>query len=1107
MLELRDLFIRYASHPQIQRIIQALETQPSQVRITGLTGSATALTLAACQQRLHRTVVYVSDEQEASAYGYQDAMQTLQSDNVLYFPSSFRQRSDRKMVTDSVSEVLRTEVLNRLSSSDESPLLVFTYPEALVEKLVSKKSLLRKVRRLHTGDVCDTEELIEELLQNGFQRVDFVYEPGQFSQRGSILDVFSYSKELPYRIDFFGNEIDSIRLFNIESQLSEETMDAVSIVPDITEMKGVSESVAFTEFLPKDAVFVFNDFLYVRDRMNHFAMELDDSVSGDVFFGNLSSFSSIQLKGDASDKSTIVFHTHPQPLYHKNFDLVAESFRRFLADGYSLNILSDSKKQTDRIQAIFEDKGLDLTFTPVLRTVHEGFSDEDMRICVFTDHQIFDRYHKYALRSDRARNGKVVMTLKELNELKVGDYVTHIDHGVGRFGGLLKMDVNGHQQEVIKLLYKDNDTIFVNIHNLHRISKYKGRDGEPPKVYKLGSGAWERLKERTKKKVKDIARDLIRLYARRKAEKGFAFSPDSYLQKELEAGFLYEDTPDQYKATQDVKADMEKPLPMDRLVCGDVGFGKTEVAMRAAFKAVADGKQVAVLVPTTVLALQHYNSFTERMKDLPCNIDYLSRARTASQTKEVLSRLADGQIDIIIGTHKLVGKRVKFKDLGLLIIDEEQKFGVSVKERLKAMKVNVDTLTLTATPIPRTLQFSLMGARDLSIISTPPPNRYPIQTELAEFGEQVVREAIVREMERNGQVFFINNRIQNLYELQAFIHRVVPEARIAVGHGQMEAEKLEQIILDFIDYEYDVLIATTIIESGIDIPNANTIIINDAQNFGLSDLHQLRGRVGRSNRKAYCYLLSPPMSVVTPEARRRLQAIETFADLGSGFQIAMQDLDIRGAGNMLGAEQSGFIADLGYETYQKILNEAVHELKDEEFSDLYEEERKENKDGNNYVTDCLLESDLSLMIPTLYVESVSERMSLYRELDGLQSEEQLEAFASRLEDRFGPVPPEVQDLFTALRIRWLGMRMGMERLSIKRGMLIGYMVSNQQSSYYRSDVFGAVLNYVASHPMECRLREDAGKRSVSVRDIKTINQALDVLKQMSDSVSDSPNGR
>jgi transcription-repair coupling factor (superfamily II helicase) len=787
--------------------------------------------------------------------------------------------------------------------------------------------------------------------------------------------------------------------------------------------------------------------------------------------------------------------------------LVAESFRRFLADGYGLNILSDSKKQTDRIQAIFEDKGLDLTFTPVLRTVHEGFSDEDMRICVFTDHQIFDRYHKYALRSDRARNGKVVMTLKELNELKVGDYVTHIDHGVGRFGGLLKMDVNGHQQEVIKLLYKDNDTIFVNIHNLHRISKYKGRDGEPPKVYKLGSGAWERLKERTKKKVKDIARDLIRLYARRKAEKGFAFSPDSYLQKELEAGFLYEDTPDQYKATQDVKADMEKPLPMDRLVCGDVGFGKTEVAMRAAFKAVADGKQVAVLVPTTVLALQHYNSFTERMKDLPCNIDYLSRARTASQTKEVLSRLADGQIDIIIGTHKLVGKRVKFKDLGLLIIDEEQKFGVSVKERLKAMKVNVDTLTLTATPIPRTLQFSLMGARDLSIISTPPPNRYPIQTELAEFGEQVVREAIVREMERNGQVFFINNRIQNLYELQAFIHRVVPEARIAVGHGQMEAEKLEQIILDFIDYEYDVLIATTIIESGIDIPNANTIIINDAQNFGLSDLHQLRGRVGRSNRKAYCYLLSPPMSVVTPEARRRLQAIETFADLGSGFQIAMQDLDIRGAGNMLGAEQSGFIADLGYETYQKILNEAVHELKDEEFSDLYEEERKENKDGNNYVTDCLLESDLSLMIPTLYVESVSERMSLYRELDGLQSEEQLEAFASRLEDRFGPVPPEVQDLFTALRIRWLGMRMGMERLSIKRGMLIGYMVSNLQSSYYRSDVFGAVLNYVASHPMECRLREDAGKRSVSVRDIKTINQALDVLKQMSDSVSDSPNGR
>ncbi|MBP5307446.1 MAG: transcription-repair coupling factor [Paludibacteraceae bacterium] len=1103
MNELKDLYRLFSTHPQTERLTQFLQKSNQSITVSGLVGSSMALALAACHERLQRTVICVTNEQELAAYAYQDASQARNTDDVVYFPSSFRFRSDGKTVADSLSEVMRTDVLNRLSSSDTSPLLLFTYHEALIEMMVSKKSLQRKVRTLHTGDVCDTEQLIDDLLENGFQRVDFVYEPGQFSQRGSILDVFSYSNDMPFRLDFFGNEIDSIRLFNIETQLSETTKDSISIVPDIREMKGVKETVSISDFLPHNAIFVFDDLRFVTDRMNHCAKDMEGALSGDAFLDLLRDFSVVHLKNGQDEKANVCFHTHLQPLYHKNFDLVADSFRKFLDEGYSLNILSDSKKQTDRIRAIFEDKELNLPFTPILKTLHDGFYDDDLHVCVFTDHQIFDRYHKYSLRGDQARNGKVVMTLKELNELKVGDYVTHIDHGVGRFGGLLKMDAGGHQQEVIKLLYRDNDTIFVNIHNLHRIAKYKGRDGVPPKVNKLGSGAWERLKERTKKKVKDIARDLIRLYARRKAEKGFAFSPDTYLQKELEASFLYEDTPDQSKATQDVKADMERSLPMDRLVCGDVGFGKTEVAMRAAFKAVTDGKQVAVLVPTTVLALQHYKSFCDRMKNFPCSIDYLSRARSAGQTKDVLTRLAQGKIDIIIGTHILVGKRVKFKDLGLLIVDEEQKFGVSVKERLKAMKVNVDTLTLTATPIPRTLQFSLMGARDLSIISTPPPNRYPIQTELAEFGEEVIREAVVREMNRNGQVFIINNRIHNIYDLQAFVHRVVPEARIAVGHGQMDSEKLEQVILDFVDYEYDVLIATTIIESGIDIPNANTIIINDAQNFGLSDLHQLRGRVGRSNRKAYCYLLSPPMSVVTPEARRRLQAIETFSSLGSGFQIAMQDLDIRGAGNMLGAEQSGFIADLGYETYQKILSEAVHELKDEEFSELYRDEKGASEGEENFASDCLLESDLSLMIPTLYVESVSERMSLYRELDGLVRADQLDDFAHRLEDRFGPVPPEVRDLFTALRVRWLGMRLGFERLSLKRGMFIGYMVSNLQSSYYRSDVFGAVLSYVAAHPLSCRLREDAGKRSVSVKDIKTIDQAYDLLNEMISLVSTS----
>jgi len=795
-------------------------------------------------------------------------------------------------------------------------------------------------------------------------------------------------------------------------------------------------------------------------------------------------------------KITITFNTSPQPIFHKNFDLVSENLKNWLKEDYKIYILSDSSKQTDRIAAIFADRGDAITFQPVKNTLHEGFIDHDLSLLCYSDHQIFDRFHKYQLKTDKTRLGKVVMTLKELNQFQIGDYMVHVDHGVGTFGGLVRTNVNGKMQEMVKLIYKDDDIIFVSIHALHRISKYKGKEGEAPRINKLGSGAWERLKERTKTKVKDIARELIKLYAKRKAEQGFQYSPDSYLQHELEASFIYEDTPDQVKATADVKKDMESLLPMDRLVCGDVGFGKTEVAIRAAFKAVTDSKQVAILVPTTVLALQHYNTFKERLKEFPCTIEYLSRARTSKQSAEVLERLSNGQIDIVIGTHKLVSKSVKFQDLGLLIIDEEQKFGVTVKEKLKEMKINVDTLTMTATPIPRTLQFSLMGARDLSIINTPPPNRYPVQTEIHLFDEDVIREAIQIEMNRNGQVFFVNNRIQNIYVIENMIKRLVPGCRVAVGHGQMPANKLEEVIVDFIDYEYDVLVATTIIESGIDIPNVNTIIINNAQNFGLSDLHQLRGRVGRSNRKAYCYLIAPETSLLTPEAKRRLQAIETFAELGSGFNIAMQDLDIRGAGNMLGAEQSGFIADLGYETYQKILNEAVHELKDEEFADLYADERTESTASNVFVTDCQIDSDLEVLFSAVYIENVSERISLYRELDNIDNDAELLEFEKRLEDRFGKIPSEGLSLILVVRLRWLAMRLGIEKLVLKNETMTAFLVSNPQSPYYHSVPFGNLLRYMTTHPRKCQLRERNTRRSVVFSEVKTVEKAYEILNSI-----------
>ena len=942
----------------------------------------------------------------------------------------------------------------------------------------------------------------------------------------SIVDVYSYASEYPFRIDFFGDEIDSIRTFEVETQLSREKKESVSIVPEMLAMEG-SEYVPLFHFLNEDAIVAMKDFLWIRERMDAVHEETvspqaimaddvskDDSedkglanigkllMDGATFTAEALEFRRVEFgnKPTGIPQATLTFDVVAQPIFHKNFDLVSTTLVDYLKKGYGLYICTDSEKQARRLKDIFEERGDAITFTYVNKTLHEGFTDHLLKKCFFTDHQIFDRFHKYNLRSDKARSGKVALTLKELSQFEPGDYVVHIDHGIGKFAGLVRLPNGNTTQEVIKLVYQNDDVVFVSIHSLHKISKYKGKEGEAPRINKLGTGAWEKMKERTKTKIKDIARDLIKLYSQRKQEKGFAYSPDSFLQHELEASFLYEDTPDQSKATADVKADMESQRPMDRLVCGDVGFGKTEVAMRAAFKAVTDNKQVAVLVPTTVLAYQHFQTFSERLKDFPCKVEYLSRARTAKDTTRIIKELAEGNINVIIGTHKLIGKSVKFKDLGLLIIDEEQKFGVSVKEKLRQLKVNVDTLTLTATPIPRTLQFSLMGARDLSVIQTPPPNRYPIQTEVHTFNEAIITEAINFEMSRNGQVFFVNNRIQNLAELKALILRNIPDCRVCIGHGQMQPEELEKIIMDFVNYDYDVLLATTIIESGIDIPNANTILINQAQNFGLSDLHQMRGRVGRSNRKAFCYLMAPPLHVLTPEAKRRLQAIENFSDLGSGIHIAMQDLDIRGAGNMLGAEQSGFIADLGYETYQKILAEAVKELKEDEFTELYTEELQsageEKISGEDFVTECMVESDLELLFPNEYIPSSSERMLLYRELDGLELDKDVLDFKARLEDRFGKVPLEGQELLRIVPLRRLAKRLGAERVVLKAGRMVLYFVSNPDSPFYQSMAFGKVIGYMGAHPRYCNLREQNGKRSMVVKNVDNVETAVTILQEI-----------
>ena len=1174
-MNIQELVKLYAQLPQVSALAKEMgKSSNSTIFLDGLLGSSAPMLFSSLATKCPCRLLFILQDAEEAGYFYHDLVQLMGSRDVLFFPSSYR-RAVKYAQRDAASEILRTEVLTQLSASPSS-IYIVTYPEALAEMVVSKQTLDTRTLVLEKDQTIAISDIEKTLRSFGFKEVDYVYEPGQFALRGSILDVYSYSCEYPYRVDFFGDDIDSIRTFEVEDQLSKDQRERIEIVPELAVT--AEEKEPFLSFVPKDVVLVTKDILYVRDAIERTyqegfsaqakmeqmeqATEMEQReierqlqkesqlITGVQFMNDAETFRRIDFghRPSTFHSSLLTFHFNisVQPLFHKNFDLLTKSFEDYLLQGYQIFILADSQKQNERLREILEANISPSTlhtppstfhlphstfhlppstvFTPVQNTLHEGFADDDLRICFFTDHQIFDRFHKYNLKSDKARSGKMALTLKEIQQFEIGDFVVHVDHGVGKFGGLVRMPVTNAKgeetyQEMIKILYQHGDSIYVSIHSLYKVSKYKSQDGgEGPRLSTLGTGQWERLKERTKKHIKDIARDLIKLYAKRRREKGFAFSHDSYLQHELEASFLYEDTPDQLKATQDVKADMEMAKPMDRLVCGDVGFGKTEVAVRAAFKAATDGKQVAVLVPTTVLAYQHFRTFTSRLKDMPVRVDYLTRARSTKQTTALLKDLADGKIDIIIGTHKLIGKTVKFKDLGLLIIDEEQKFGVSTKEKLRQLKSNVDTLTMSATPIPRTLQFSLVGARDLSVIQTPPPNRYPIQTEIHTFGAEIITDAINFEMSRNGQVYFVNNRISQLQEIADMIHKYIPDARVAIGHGQMKPEELEQIILDFSNYDYDVLLSTTIVENGIDIPNANTIIINGAHNFGLSDLHQMRGRVGRGNRKAFCYLLAPPLAALPVDSRRRLEALENFSDLGSGINIAMQDLDIRGAGNLLGSEQSGFISDLGYETYQKILNQAMAELRNEsswnvECGTLNENSSAtKSRDDSNliphstfpipliFVDDCALESDIEMYFPDQYVPSDSERMLLYRELDNLAGsnhlDNDLEAYRRRLVDRFGAIPDVGEELINVVPLRVLGKQLGIEKLMLKQGKMFLYFVSNPDSPYFQSEAFGRILDYVSRHPRQCNFREANGKRSVVISSVPSVIAALTICREI-----------
>ena len=1142
-MTLQDIAKLYGRSPQANALVDLLKKKSvHSLFLQGLVCSSASMFFGSMKTRLKRSVLFVLDDADEAGYFYHDLTQMLGQESVFFFPSSYR-RAVKYGQRDAANEILRTEVLARLSAGN--PIFIVSYPDALAELVVSKQHLDEKILKLSVGQQIPQVDVVHQLRDFKLQEVDYVYEPGQFAVRGSIIDVYSYSCEFPFRIDFFGDEIDTIRTFNIEDQLSKDKRESIEVVPELATGQTVKQ--CFLQFLEPSALVVMKDYTYLHDCIEKIyndgfsTQSLTEQLEGAtemeaerirqemkkelnlvsatdfqhalcehvrVEFGKMAD-GAIARKQDqlaeakGHSNAVISFDMAPQPLFHKNFQLLAQTLEDYQLKGYTLYILADSQKQQQRLKDIFASEELEkyqIQFKPVDKTIHEGFVDHEKKACFFTDHQIFDRFHKYNLRSDSARAGKMALTMKELQEMAPGDFIVHVDFGIGRFGGLVRVPTGDSYQEMIRIFYANHDIVDVSIHSLYKISKYRrGDTGEPPRLSILGSGAWDKLKNKAKKRIKDIARDLIKLYAKRRKEKGFAYSSDSYLQHELEASFLYEDTPDQSKATADVKKDMESKRPMDRLVCGDVGFGKTEVAIRAAFKAACDGKQVAVLVPTTVLAYQHYQTFMHRLEQLPVTVDYLSRARSAKDTRQILQRLEEGKIDILIGTHKLISKTVHWHDLGLLIIDEEQKFGVSTKEKLRQLKVNVDTLTMSATPIPRTLQFSLMGARDMSIMRTPPPNRFPIHTEVVTFNAETISDAINFEMSRNGQVYFVCDRIAKLPELKMLIEKKVPDCRVAIGHGQMKPEELEKIIMGFINYDFDVLLSTTIVENGIDISNANTIIVMDAHHFGLSDLHQMRGRVGRSNKKAFCYLIAPPKAALTFDARRRLEALETFSDLGSGFNLAMQDLDIRGAGNLLGSEQSGFMEDLGYETYQKILSQAVTELKNEEFNDLYQEEMKEGEQltGDDFVDDCAVDSDLEMYFPDSYVPGSAERMLLYRELDHLDRDEEVEAFRQRMIDRFGPIPQEGDELIHVVGLRRVGKLLGCEKILLKGGAMQLQFVSNVDSPFYRSKMFSRVIAYATSHIQDCALKEKNNKRILRISHVKSVEQARSLLDMIS----------
>ncbi|WP_281542097.1 transcription-repair coupling factor [Maribacter aestuarii] len=1093
----------------VNAIAQSEGSDDSKVYIKGLTGSSLSFVLSHVFKEADAPFLLIFNDKEEAAYYLNDIERLVGEKDVLFYPGSYR-RPYQIEETDNANVLLRAEVLNRINSR-KKPAVIVTYPDALFEKVVTRKELDKNTLKIKLNDTLSLDFLNEVLFEYKFKRVDFVTEPGEFSVRGGIVDVFSFSHDEPYRIEFFGDEVDSMRTFDVETQLSTEKVKKISIIPNVANKMLREKREGFLKYIASETVIFSKNTDFLFDRLDDFFVKAKEAfqklskeikhaepeelfLNSDQFKEQVEHFRLISLNATQNGGTVIKFNTKPQPSFNKKFDLLIENLNENHSKGYSNYIFCASEQQAKRFHDIFEEVGQQVHYKTIVFPLHQGFIDDDLKLVCYTDHQIFERYHKFHLKNGYAK--KQAITLKDLNKLEIGDYVTHIDHGIGKFGGLQKIDVEGRKQEAIKLMYGERDILYVSIHSLHKISKFNGKDGAAPKIYKLGSGAWKKAKDKTKSRVKKIAFDLIKVYAKRRLEKGFQYDPDSYLQNELEASFIYEDTPDQSSATDDIKKDMESERPMDRLICGDVGFGKTEVAIRAAFKAVDNGKQVAVLVPTTILAFQHHRTFTERLKDMPVSVDYLNRFRTAKERRETLEKLEAGKVDIIIGTHQLVNKNVKFKDLGLLIVDEEQKFGVAVKDKLKSIKENVDVLTLTATPIPRTLQFSLMAARDLSVINTAPPNRYPIESSVIRFNEETIRDAISYEIERGGQIFFIHNRIENIKEVAGMIQRLVPDAKVGIGHGQMEGKRLENLMLGFINGEFDVLVSTTIVESGLDVTNANTIFINNANNFGLSDLHQMRGRVGRGNKKAFCYFITPPYDVMTTDARKRIEALEQFTELGSGFNIAMKDLEIRGAGDLLGGEQSGFINEIGFETYQKILAEAIDELKENEFKDLYEE--VEGKTDKIFVKETQIDSDFELLFPDDYINNITERLTLYTDLNQVKNEEELQKFEAQLVDRFGELPTNAEDLLNSVRIKWIASNIGLEKIVMKKGKLIGYFIADQQSDFYQSPTFTKVLQFVQSHPQHCKMKEKNTRKGLRLlltfEHITSVDKALKALK-------------